>query len=25
LADKAREVISWHFAEIPKVTKDFGG
>jgi nicotinamidase-related amidase len=24
LADKAREVISWYFAEIPKVTKDVG-
>lgn len=24
LADKAREVINWYFAEIPKVTKDVG-
>ena len=24
LADKAREVIGWYFAEIPKVTKDVG-
>ncbi len=23
-ADKAREVIAWYFAEIPKVTADFG-
>jgi nicotinamidase-related amidase len=24
LADKAREVIAWYFAEVPKVTKDVG-
>jgi hypothetical protein len=23
-ADKAREVINWYFAEIPKITKDVG-
>jgi hypothetical protein len=24
LADKAREVIGWYFAEVPKVTKEVG-
>jgi hypothetical protein len=24
LADKAREVIGWYFAEVPKVTEDVG-
>jgi len=23
-ADKAREIIAWYFAEIPKITADFG-